>query len=57
LGAGELRKELNIMYEFEICHVVTGDIELMYGYNSADAFRRKNYNPAEWDIIYKEYID
>ena len=45
------------MYEFEICHVVTGDIEFMYGYNSADAFRRKNYNPAEWNVIYKEYID
>lgn len=45
------------MYEFEICHIVTGDIEFMYGYNSADAFHRKNYNPAEWDVIYKEYID
>lgn len=46
------------MYEFEIFNERTNERDFIYGYNRADAFRRRPaVNPAEWTVIHAEYID
>ena len=45
------------MYEFEIRNTLTNEIDYIYGYNTKDAFRRRDYNPAEWAVLSRDYID
>jgi hypothetical protein len=50
-------KELIKMFEFGIVNVKTGEENVMFGYNIADAYRRAKLDMNEWHITYCEYID
>lgn len=45
------------MWEFEVQHIVTGEIILIFGYNFSDACRRSKLSPNEWDVLLQTYID
>lgn len=46
------------MHEFELRHVETYEMELIFGYNLADAFRRNpQLNPNDWECVSDIYID
>lgn len=45
------------MKEFYITNIHTNKENIVFGYNSADAFRRAKLNPNEWTIDWVEYVD
>lgn len=45
------------MWCFEIRNIKTGEVNLIFGYNWKNAFKRRNLNPDEWDIIHETYED
>lgn len=46
------------MYEFTIVNNVTGEEEIIFGYNANDAFkRRKDLNEEQWFVALVDYID
>ena len=45
------------MKEFGIINVNNNERNVIFGRNSADAFRRAKLNPNEWFIDWVEYID
>ena len=51
------RKGANAMKEFYITNIHTNKENTIFGYSSADAFRRANLSPNEWTVDWVEYID
>ena len=45
------------MWSFEIEHKVTGEGNLILGYNFKDACKRNNLNPDEYHLIARYYED
>lgn len=45
------------MYEYGIYNIHTNEETMIYGYTSADAFRRAKLDKADWRISYYEYVD
>lgn len=45
------------MWEFDIVHNDTNESRIMFGYNEADAFRRSGYDPNEYIVVGRTYID
>lgn len=45
------------MFEFGIRNIHTGEEDIMFGYNIADAYRRAKLDTNEWHVTYCEYID
>jgi hypothetical protein len=51
-------RRTNIMFEFEMYNVNTGEIETAYGYSLADARERSpKYENREWVCLMSTYID
>ena len=45
------------MYEYTIENRQTLELDIIFGYNVKDAFKRANLLPFEWDVLCAEYID
>ena len=45
------------MWAIEIMHKVTGETNIIMGYNPADAFRRKGLNADDYEVIGADYED
>lgn len=45
------------MYEFTIENRQTLEIDVIFGRNVKDAFKRANLLPFEWNVIRADYID
>lgn len=45
------------MYEYGIYNSITKEERIVFGYSTADAFRRSNLDVNEWKILYSEYVD
>ena len=45
------------MYEYEIINKTTNEERWICGYSFKNACDRKGLEPADWTIIYSEYID
>jgi hypothetical protein len=45
------------MKEFYITNIHTNKENIIFGYSSADAFRRAKLSPNEWTVDWVEYID
>lgn len=45
------------MYEYEIKNTKTNEVDIIFGYNERDAFRRTTLNRDEWVVIRVEYFD
>lgn len=51
-------EEDQIMWEFEMYNINTGEIEIVYGYSLADARERSpKYENREWICLMSTYID
>jgi hypothetical protein len=51
-------RRTNIMFEFEMYNVNTGETETAYGYSLADARERSpKYESREWVCLMSTYID
>lgn len=44
------------MYAYEIQNRKTKQTEFIFGYTSADAFRRAELVPNDWEIMFYEYV-
>lgn len=45
------------MFEFNIQNKLTGELDIIFGHTSTDAFNRNNLNPNDWIILTEYYID
>ncbi len=45
------------MYAIEIMHKVTGEEDVIMGYNFEDACRRRKLNPDDWYMLGATYED
>lgn len=45
------------MNEYGIINKNTLENDVVYGYNFANACERNGLNPAEWTILWLEYVD
>ena len=45
------------MWEFDIVNKNTKESRIMFGYNEADAFRRSGYDPNEYSVVGRTYVD
>lgn len=45
------------MWAIEVMHKVTGEEDLIIGYNLKDACRRKGWNPDDYYVINAYYED
>ena len=46
------------MWEFDIIHKTTQEVQIIFGYSLSDAFNRTpSLNPNEWECVGREYID
>ena len=45
------------MWEFDIVNKDTKESRIMFGYNEADAFRSYGYDPNEYNVVGRTYID
>lgn len=45
------------MWEFDIVNKNTNESKIMFGYNEADAFSRSGYNPNEYNVVGRTYVD
>lgn len=45
------------MYEYHIIHRENQQIEIIFGYDYADACRRHHIDPKDWFVQIAEYID
>jgi hypothetical protein len=45
------------MYEYTIENRQTLELDIIFGRDAKDAFRRANLLPFEWNVIYAEYAD
>ena len=50
-------KEGFIMWEIDIKNKISGELDIIFGYNITDAFQRYNLNPNEWIILNTIYVD
>ena len=50
-------KEGFIMWEIDIKNKISGEFDIIFGYNITDAFQRFNLNPNEWIILNTIYVD
>ncbi len=45
------------MWEFEIMYVDTGETDIIYGYNIADACMRNDIDIECIEVLFSEYVD
>lgn len=46
------------MYEYTIYNAKIQKEDIIFGHTLEDAFRRyPQFNPDEWECVYREYID
>lgn len=45
------------MWEIDIKNKTSGELDIIFGYNIADAFQRYNLNSDEWIILNTIYVD
>ena len=45
------------MYEYTIENRQTLEMDIIFGYNVKDAFKRANLLPFEWNVLGAEYVD
>lgn len=45
------------MYEYEIINKTATEVRWICGYSFTDACRRKGYDPADWIVIFSDYVD
>lgn len=45
------------MWAISVRHKSTGEENIIMGYNPADAFRRKGWNPHDYIVIGADYED
>lgn len=45
------------MWEIDIKNKISGEFDIIFGHNIADAFQRYNLNPDEWIILNTIYVD
>ena len=45
------------MWEIDIKNKISGEFDIIFGYNIADEFQRYNLNPDEWIILNTIYVD
>ena len=45
------------MYEFTIENRKTTETFIIFGYSIKKAFERAKLNPAEWAVLFADYID
>lgn len=53
----QAKKEKTKMWEYEIINNKTGARDFIWGYSKSDAWERSKLNPAEWTIIFEDFID
>lgn len=45
------------MYEFEVLFILTGERDIIHGYNFIDACARSGIDPETVEVLYQEYVD
>ena len=45
------------MREYGVANKNNEEKTILFGYNFADACRRANTNPDEWEVEYEDYVD
>jgi hypothetical protein len=45
------------MYEYIIENIHTAELTSIFGYSAKRAFERAKLNPAEWIVLFADYID
>lgn len=45
------------MWAIEVRHKITGEENTIMGYNPTDAFRRKGWNPDDYEVVDAIYED
>lgn len=45
------------MFELDIKNKITGELNIIFGYSSSDAFKRYKLYPQDWIILNIFYVD
>ena len=45
------------MYEIEVINTKTGETKFIGGTSLASAYRKAGLNPAEWDVLFMDFVD